>query len=321
MKNIMRIVAGSRMYETQNTDSDEDYIEVNIPDFKELFSISKAVKTKQTLENNTDTSTYDLRSYLNALKKGGLQHIEGLFCLNKKIIKDSSYFQLLRKYKYTLLSKASIKRNILGFAKHRFIKITESMNPLTRLYLFCVEHSLSYEENIETLISKGKIPSEHIITINKNNISYNHTLVDLYNILQTDSVIIKDISKYDYKSAYHIIRCLYTIEKLLKQGSIFPYENEMKTKLLQIKNGQYDFISFFIDYERFLCEVESLDSAYFYDTNVDDLYDLIYLKIIKYTLMGVPDSIGAFMLDKHMKRYIKEVMLIEWIYWKTKTIF
>lgn len=311
MKNIMKIIAGSRMYETQNTDSDEDYIEVNIPDFKELFSISKDVKTKQTLDNNTDTSTYDLRSYLNALKKGGLQHIEGLFCLNKKIIKDSSYFQLLRKYKYILLSKTSIKRNILGFAKHRFIKITQSMNPLTMLYLFCVEHSLSYEENIETLISKGKIPSEHIITINKNNISHNHTLVDLYNILHTDSVIIKDISKYDYKSAYHIIRCLYTIEKLLKQGNIFPYENEMKTRLSQIKNGQYDFISFFIDYERLLCEVESLDSAYFYDTNVNDLYDLIYLKIIKYTLMGVPDSIGAFMLNKHIRCYIKEVMLIE----------
>lgn len=315
---VFRGFAGSYLYGLQDKNSDLDIIEIYIPKIEEEINLkTNKLNPIQTITEDKDVTKYDIASFLRALNKGSIQLIEILFSEEFSIVHNSYIFELLQEFKYKLISEEHIRKNINGFVKNRFDNIFKSLNIKTKLYIIMQNYLENSGENLIDLLKIVDNEQHKNIIVEYLQSNKNDYCINILFKCEKDIDVRQDLIKYDHKSMYQVIRVLYTIQNLLKNGEAFPYSNDLKKHLLNIKSGNVSFLDAYYEVLyliRVLNENDLSQSHIFSNEDKSEYINKIYQAITKteffYGKFGklIPTQIKKYILKKV---FIKEGVEIE----------
>ena len=329
---ISRGIVGSCLYGTNTERSDKDLVEVYVPENYELFKLDGKNKPKQEILGETDTTVYDIASFLRAFKKGSFQHIEYMYSKNNGRI-DSKIFNLVDHFKYNLISKEMIMRNVRGYAKAKMNNIMDNLKDSTRLCIILSDYVLNYcSYTLSDLLSLNNLSVSSLdkkfiirlmdeayakdpknifknIIVDGYKIPMDKYIIDIYSELKELPDVKNQMYNYDNKNAYHILRILEQAYQLLVSGSIsFPFNESTSNLLKGIKNNKVELEVFIFCYNKTLTRIQNTESHIFKEHTDDNLFDLIYKEIISVSNNNkiIPTFIKIYLSKKKIRKYIKE---------------
>ena len=164
-KILFKCYSGSKLYGTDNENSDTDIKGVFVPDIKDLI-IGKAPKHYQftTSKNNTrntkediDQTYYSIQYFLELLSKGDTNALDLYFAYTnqKKVIINTPKWKELIENKDKLLTKNM--KAYLGYCKSQSIKYSvkgSKLNNFNKFKDFCLRHIYDIGKNGEKLTVK-----------------------------------------------------------------------------------------------------------------------------------------------------------------------
>lgn len=237
-KILFKTYSGSKLYGTNNENSDTDFKGVFLPELKDLI-LGKAPKhyvlsTGKANEKNNNTDVdetyYSLQYFLELASKGDTNAIDMLFAYTNKeavIIKDPIWDELIKN------TDQIITKNIkayIGFCKGQAIKYSikgEKLNNFNTFFNICKEHYNDKNETgtPKTLVSVllNVIGDFNIPKVGEERIKLNNIFGDHCYLITADNkesfISISDVKFQLYdtvKTAYH--KCKKVIESYGKRA-------------------------------------------------------------------------------------------------------
>lgn len=114
MKILCELIAGSRLYGLETSDSDFDYRGIFIN--TEIGKILGLEKQEILKESNKDSLFFELNHYLKSLKKTNTQALEILFSQN--FLKYSEEFGFIQNNKYKLIDSEKLFFSLMGYIEN-----------------------------------------------------------------------------------------------------------------------------------------------------------------------------------------------------------
>lgn len=111
---LCELIGGSNLYGLNNKNSDIDYrglFKYTTPTYVSGFNKIESI----VLTKSVDATYYEILHFLKLLQKSNTQVLEILFAPEKAITKDSSFFKMLRYFKYSLINSEILKKSLLGY--------------------------------------------------------------------------------------------------------------------------------------------------------------------------------------------------------------
>ena len=276
MKQIVKVIFGSRLYGTNTPNSDTDYKSIHLPDSTSILLqkardvISTGTKHDTTIKNradDVDNESFALHKFMNMLKVGDMVATEMLFIPKSHIIEqdyDWEYFQI-PSVRDRLLNKQI--KGFLGYCIKQSAKygVKGDRVACVRAALDLIRVSSSFrkvmelEYDIEQFVKKHEFSS--IVEIDQphgdklkhwevcgRKIPFTIILKEATNILQItldnygERALQAEANEgVDWKAVSHAVRVGEQAEELCKTGFItFPRPNA--TDLLSIKNGEVPYV-------------------------------------------------------------------------------
>lgn len=109
-----KCITGSRLYGTNDENSDIDYRCIEFETPNELLGLTN-VDTVQTIQNGTDVITYPFRKFCHLLLEGNPNIVEMVFVPYNLVLYEHKYFSYLLKHKDYFISD-NIRKKFYGFA-------------------------------------------------------------------------------------------------------------------------------------------------------------------------------------------------------------
>lgn len=221
------VLAGSRLYGTQTTESDHDYRGFIIPPFEYLVGLSQF---EQNVVKEPDIVIYSLKRFFELLITGDPTCYEILFAPEPNIIERTDVGGIILRNK-SLFACKQFARRIGGYAESEWRKVTGTqLVPIKR-----TSNEDTVVEDIREVFHPERESMDEIIRL----LFKNHQMETRRANRKLGSKRKKQIEKHGYctSSACHTIRLLDQLKELMDTGKItFPCPRA--ELLLSIKQGE-----------------------------------------------------------------------------------
>lgn len=221
------VIAGSRLYGTDTTESDYDYRGFVVPPFEYLAGLSKF---KHHIIRDPDTIIYSFQRFIELLIMGDPGVYEILFAPEDNII-ERSYIGNIILHNRELFACKQFARRIIGYAQSEWRKVTG----IQLVPIKPTPNENEVIENIRQVFTPQKDEMDEIIRL-----LFRQHPKEIRSAKRKLGAKRKgQIEKYGYctSSACHSIRLLGQLIELMNTGGLtFPRQNAKL--LLSIKRGQ-----------------------------------------------------------------------------------
>ncbi len=250
---IFSCVAGSRLYGTNSTDSDEDIRSVCLPPMQVLLNPFDKFNVKDAFEDE-DKVVYDLGKFINLCADNNPSLLELLFVPDKFVLYRTNLWDKIVENRHLFLSK-NVKHRFLGYSfamlkrieRHRQWFLNPPDHKPTREEFGLGQTSLVSEANIQNMmgVPNDLFKEEYYEELQRER-KYREVKKKWDNYIQWKTNRnpkrkgTEEEFGYDLKYATHLFRLMSEGKELLLAGNItFPLPNA--EWLLLIKNGFYSY--------------------------------------------------------------------------------
>lgn len=287
-KIIFECKVGSKLYGTDNPNSDDDIMGVFINSTDEIFELQnpssewtmdiKLSNSERNIAGDIDKKYYSVKKFLQLAGEGQSKQLEMLFTPEDKITIKTPEWNLITKDISIFLSKSSISPSI-GFAKaqaYRAVIKGDNLNLLkdiiNKLELVENKNQPLYQFISKDLILSSKLASTTDLGLPCFEIvgrkfeytcSVKNTLKTLKELESKYGTRSKDASEngYDWKSLSHTYRLLFQIKELKTTGRMtFPLPKDQIEFIKNIREGKYK-ADYFEEIQRKIKEIDELESV------------------------------------------------------------
>ena len=161
MKEVLKVITGSKLHRLDNEKSDTDYRGVFMADIKDILSPFKTVKNTSWIEGDDDNTSYELAAFCKMLTRGNPSALEVLW--SDKVEFSSDVGDMLRLYRDKFLDTHNIFEAFRGYAHNQYKKMN-LFEPDARTPKFDVAYIRTLQQGVE-LLSTGTFSPE--LKINK----------------------------------------------------------------------------------------------------------------------------------------------------------
>lgn len=257
MTEIVKILAGSRLYGTHTDASDYDYITVELPSVEDLLLKSKGLNTQKKTDL-TDAKRFDLVTFIDQACSGQSWALECLFAPQSNLVQSTPLWNLILANRRMFLSQ-----NVdafVGFAVSQARKYStkgDRYGSIVSVIKF-LESLPDYRVRLNAVVDLAFLPDltgfVKIDTVREPHGNETYLLVcgKKFQMTQTVDMVLKTLrdmaSEYgvrsklsslngqDWKSLSHAVRVAHEAASLLHKGELsFPLESSVL--LYEIKNG------------------------------------------------------------------------------------
>lgn len=127
MKQIAKVLAGSRLHGLDTPESDYDYRGIHMHEPKDIFSPFKTLKNTSWIEGEEDDTSYELGDFCKGAVHGNATYLEVLFS-NRVIVTSEIHAEMVANWTKFMDTKKFIDAS-LGYAKNQKTKF-EERNPI-----------------------------------------------------------------------------------------------------------------------------------------------------------------------------------------------
>lgn len=286
-KIIFETIAGSKLYGTNNSKSDDDFLGIFIPSEDDLLGIqncpsewSQNEKKSEGSRNSAgdiDRKYFSLKQFLLLAAEGQSKQIEMLFSPKECWVSASPEWELILKHRDLFLSKNTMSP-FLGFAiaqAHKAVIKGDHLRIIEDLIKFFENKKgrikdFSESEDFKKLKIKIETLSDGVLGFEVAGRKY------LLSLKVTDFMsALKSVHKeygsrshqakenqFDFKSLSHAYRLLYQCETFIKEGKlILPLPKDQVEFILKVKNQEFfPDEGFFDDLDKRIKEIKKIES-------------------------------------------------------------
>ena len=313
-RKAIRILNGSRLYGTHSLESDHDYINIYVPNFRDVI-LGNINSLGSSTDSKDDDKHMSIYKFLRLLEQGQTLAVESLFCPLEYVEfdteDDKNRWATLRGHRHNLIGKSM--KSMLGYCKAQAYKYCKKSKNL-EVYLGALDILDTQLKSFEKLSATGndqnkttdkksysiawvfdKLASLDGVTVSTNGkFRYINILgaefIETYDMVafkkhvedKVSNCSQRTLSAYecdgkDWKALSHALRVGLQIKELYETNNlVFPLKDVEYLKA--IKFGQIPYDEVVDDIERITDEVAALDfSKFSYDNKFvnDWLYGYI----------------------------------------------
>jgi len=316
-REIMKCIHGSHLYGLDTPNSDMDYKGIFIPDLNDLL-LSRAPKemSRSTGNNDskntsgdTDVSLFSLSYFIDMACKGETICIDMLHTPDEFLHVNSELWQFIRENRSKFYTKNM--KAFLGYARKQAAKYGvkgSRMGALEEVHIFTMTNKNLGDARLYRLDKVwDELPiNEHCKFIEEkthfnDNQKFYEVLGSKYQDRMPLDLFIKSIREkwnsygerarlakenhgVDWKAVSHAIRASYQLQDIFSEGDIiFPFTGRRKEFLLDVKQGNLDFLTVVQpELEESIEEVELLSEKSRFPDKVDrTVWDEFVLDVYK----------------------------------------
>jgi len=156
MKQILKVVVGSRLHNLHNEKSDYDYRGIFVHDLIDIVSPFRKVKNTSWIEGDVDNTSYELRDFCMYATKGNPTILEVLF--SNMVEEEDELGRELRENRHKFLDSTRIFEAYKGYAHNQYNKMN-LFEPDARTPKFAVAYVRSLSQGAG-LLDTGEIENQ-----------------------------------------------------------------------------------------------------------------------------------------------------------------
>lgn len=156
MKQILKVVVGSRLHNLHNEKSDYDYRGIFVHDIIDILSPFRKVKNTSWIEGDVDNTTYELRDFCQMATKGNPTILEVLY--SNMVEEEDELGKELRENRHKFLDSTRIFEAYKGYAHNQYNKMN-LFEPDKRSPKFAVAYIRALYQGIG-LLRTGEIENQ-----------------------------------------------------------------------------------------------------------------------------------------------------------------
>lgn len=156
MKQILKVVVGSRLHNLHNEKSDYDYRGIFVHDLIDIVSPFRKVKNTSWIEGDVDNTSYELRDFCMYATKGNPTILEVLF--SNMVEEEDELGKELRENRHKFLDSTRIFEAYKGYAHNQYNKMN-LFEPDQRTPKFAVAYLRSLYQGAG-LLERGEIENQ-----------------------------------------------------------------------------------------------------------------------------------------------------------------